>query len=90
MNLFSLHVVGKVNKKTIIFSNIEIWKCEFYCFKYLMNINNVDVDKITISNKVSFGELGFKYFIGYKDDKKVIYNGHVKSLDKTNCMFLFQ
>ena len=51
-----------------------------------MNINNVDVDKITISNKVFFGKLGFKYFIGYKDDKKVIYNGHVKSLDETNCM----
>ena len=54
-----------------------------------MNINHVDVDKITISNKVFFGKLGFKYFIGYKDDKKVIYNGHVKSLDETNCMFLF-
>ena len=34
--------------------------------------------------------MGFKYFIiGHKDDKKVIYNGHVKSLDETNCIFLF-
>ena len=24
-----------------------------------------------ISNKVSFGKKGFKYFTGYKDDKKV-------------------
>ena len=25
---------------------------------------------MTVSNKVSFGKKGFKYFIGYKDAKK--------------------
>ena len=35
--------------------------------------------------------MGLKYFIiGHKDDKKVIYNGHVISLDETNRIFLFQ
>lgn len=32
----------------------------------ILNINNIDTDKIIISNKVCF-----KSFIGYKDDEKV-------------------
>ena len=27
----------------------------------------MDIDKISLSNKVSFGKKGLKYFIGYKD-----------------------
>ena len=34
----------------------------------MKNINN---DKIVASSKVSFGKKGFKYFIGYRDAKKV-------------------
>ena len=30
---------------------------------------NIDINKIVVSNKVSFGKKGFKYFIGYKDAK---------------------
>ena len=32
--------------------------------KPLFFINNVDINKIVLSNKVLFGEIGFKYFIG--------------------------
>ena len=28
----------------------------------------MDIDKILISNKISFGEKNYKYFIGYTDD----------------------
>ena len=35
------------------------------------SISNIDINKIVVSNKVSFGEKDFKYFIGYKDAKKV-------------------
>ena len=35
------------------------------------NIKNVDVDKILLSWKVSFGKKGFKYLTGYKDNEKV-------------------
>ena len=34
--------------------------------KPLFFINNVDINKIVLSNKVLFGEIGFKYFIGQK------------------------
>ena len=32
---------------------------------------NININKIIVSNKVSFGKSGFKYFIAYKDDGKV-------------------
>ena len=31
----------------------------------------MDINKIVVSNKVSFCKKGFKYFIGYKDAKKL-------------------
>ena len=31
-------------------------------------MDDVNIDKILISNKVSFGKKGYKYFIGYKDN----------------------
>ena len=31
--------------------------------------DNIDINKIVISNKVSFDKKDFKYFIGYKDAK---------------------
>ena len=34
-------------------------------------INNIDINKIGVSNKVFFAKKGLKYFIGYKDGKKV-------------------
>ena len=34
-------------------------------------INNTDINKTVVSNKFSFGKNVFKYFIGYKDVKKV-------------------
>ena len=33
-------------------------------------IENRDINKIVVSNKVSFGKKDFKYFFGYKDAKK--------------------
>ena len=39
---------------------------------------NVDTDKIVVSNKVPFGKKGFKYFVIYKNAKKI----------KLLCIFL--
>ena len=32
-------------------------------------IENINVNKIEVSNKISFDKNGFKYFISYKDVK---------------------
>ena len=34
-------------------------------------MKNIDITTILVSDKVSFGKKGFKYFIGYKDTKKL-------------------
>ena len=34
-------------------------------------MDHVDIDKMFISNKISFVKKGFKYFIGYRDNEKV-------------------
>ena len=57
-------------EKTIIkFGDIEIGKQKFHQHKRPISIKNIDINKIVVSNKVSFGKKGFKYFIGYKDAK---------------------
>ena len=35
-----------------------------------ISIKSINIKKIVVYNKVSFGKKGFKYFIGYKDVKK--------------------
>ena len=44
-------------------------KNNFYSQKNLILIDDLDISKIILSNKVSFGKKGFKYFIGYKDNE---------------------
>ena len=37
----------------------------------LILIDNIDVNKIVVSYKISFGENDFKYFAGYKNAKNL-------------------
>ena len=39
--------------------------------KKLDNIDNIDINKIVVCHKVSFGKKDFKYFIDYIDAKKI-------------------
>ena len=57
-------------EKNIKFGDIEIQKQKLHQHKAPTAIKNMDINKIGISNKVSFGKKFFKYFIGYKDGKK--------------------
>ena len=68
-----LPIVWKINKIGLIFGDIEIAKrkFKFHHSKYPLDINNRGIDKIIISNNVSLGKKGFKYFIDYKDNDKV-------------------
>ena len=49
----------------------EIQKYKFHQYKSSISIDNKDVHKIVVSNKISFDKNDFKYFIGYKDAKKL-------------------
>ena len=52
--------------------NTEIEKYKFHQYKRPISIDNIDVNKIVVSNKISFGKNGFRYFIGYKYAKRII------------------
>ena len=51
-----------------MFGDIKIEKRKFHGHKNPILIDDVDIDKKLISNKVSFSEKNYKYFIGYKND----------------------
>ena len=82
-------------EKNIKFGDIEIEKQKFHQHKEPISIKNIDINKITVSNRVPFGKKGFIFFIGYKDAKKVrplcIFlqkmTAYTKDFDKT--MFFF-
>ena len=68
-----------MDKKNIKFGDIEIEKRKFHQHKRPISIKKkIDIDKIVVSNKVSFGKKSFRYFIGYKVAKKI----------KPLCIFL--
>ena len=43
-------------------------KHKFHSHKIPILINDVNFDKMLISNKISFGKNGFKYLICYKNE----------------------
>ena len=59
-------------EKIIKFGVIETEKQKFYQHKGPISIKNIDINNIIGSNKFLFGKNGFKYFIGYKDAKKLV------------------
>ena len=59
-----------MNGKNINFNNKNIKKSDFYNKnKKIFNIDNIDVNKILVSKKETYGKYNsFKYFIGYNDN----------------------
>ena len=55
--------------KSINFDDKKINKRNFYKNKNLFDLNDIDVNKILVSKKESYGtKNSLKYFIGYNDD----------------------
>ena len=50
---------------------MKIEKHKFHQHKNPISINSIDISKIIVSDKVSFGKMRFEYFIGNKDGIKV-------------------
>ena len=82
--------------KSTNFDDEKINKSSFYKSKKLFKIDDIDVNKILISKKESYGKKNsLKYFIGYNDDDDVIRPlfiklaqiiGYVKHFDSTKTM----
>ena len=58
-------------EKIIKFVDIETQKQKVHQHTGPISIKNIDINKIVVSKKVSFGKNRFKYFIGYKAVKKI-------------------
>ena len=54
-----------MGKEILTFGDIEIEKNKFYRNKTSIFYKNVDIEKVLASNKISFVEKNYKYFIGY-------------------------
>ena len=53
-----------MDKEILTFGNIEIVKKNHH-HKTPIFLADVDTEKLLASNKISFGEKNFKYFLGY-------------------------
>ena len=60
-----------MSKKNSTFGNIEVKKSAFYESKYPIDINEIDIKQILISDKSSYDKKSSKYFNGHKDDDKI-------------------
>ena len=65
-----------MGKEILMFGNIEIEKNKFHHHITPIFLGDIDIEKVLVSHKISFGEKCYKYFIGY------LYNGNkVKPLN---------
>ena len=61
-----------MGKEILAFGAIEIEKNKFYRHKSPIILKYEGIEKVLVSNKVSFGEKKYRYFFGYlHDDQKV-------------------
>ena len=60
-----------MDKKNIKHDYNEIEEYKFQQHKSSNLINDIDINKIVVSNKFPFGKQDFEYFITYKDNKKI-------------------
>ena len=56
----------------LVFGNIEVSKKQFYEGKKAVNLSDVNLDKIVVSNKIKGNNEASKLFIGYLDDTDII------------------
>ena len=64
--------------KNINFEDKKIKKSDFYKYKKVFKVDEIDVDKMLVSKREPYGtNESIKYFIGYNDDD-VIRPLHIK------------
>ena len=62
----------RMGKEILMFEDIEIERNKVYHHKTPIFWGNVDIEKVFVSNTISFSEKNYKYFIGYlHNDNKV-------------------
>ena len=83
-----------MSRKSISFEDKKINKSNFYNNKKLFKIEEIDINKILVTKKESYGtKKSFKYYIGYNDDhikplriKLLQMIGYVKHFDSNKAV----
>ena len=70
--LFFWYSYRKKNKKILKFNNIDVENRKFHSCNTPIDLSNVYFVRILLSNEISIDKCPFKYFIGYKKDRKVM------------------
>ena len=91
---FTEHLRTSFEKTTQEFSKFgdaDIKKIEFHCSKKTVNVNNVDVEKLLVSDEFTYGsnkERDAKHFIKYKQVKKIrpLVSGYRNKFKKNKCI----
>ena len=68
---------------------MKLKKKKFYHYKTPILLEDVDIEKVLASNKISFGEKNYKYFIGYLYDNRKVKPLHIMlpKLEKYNIIW---
>ena len=87
----------KMGQEILMFGDNEIENSKFYRHKTPILLKDVDIEKVLVSNKISFGGKDYNYFIGYlynDNNVKPLHimlpktSAHVKRYDgQTNWMY---
>ena len=72
-----------MGKEIIMFDDIEIEKHKFHSYESPIFLEDVDIDSVLVSNKISSDEKNYKCFIGYLHDDYEIKPLHIM-LPKTS------
>ena len=83
-----------MDKTFLKFDDTEIEKYKLHQYERPVLIDNIDVNEMVVSSKISRGKNDFKYFIGYKDTKTIRSlcmflqkkSAYRRDFDKTECM----
>ena len=74
----------KISKDILTFRDTETGKNKFCCHKVPIFLKDVDIEKVLVSKKISFGEKNYKYVIGYLHNDNRVKSLH-KMLPKTSA-----
>ena len=66
-----------MGKEILTFGNNEIEKNKFYRHETPIFLGDIDIEKVLVSKKISFGEKNYKYFIGYLHDNHKVKPLHI-------------
>ena len=65
LNINNLFSYIRIGKEILTFGNIETEENKCYHHKAHVPLTDIDIEKVLVTKRISFGGINHKYFIGY-------------------------